>query len=399
MKSISFLLGIIVLGLSCKKDSFPHEKDIPIVRMMKVENISQEGVLLKAEIVSLGSYTIVEAGFEWFFDNGQDYFEAAQDRFFLPVDINGNNIVEAFLDRDLSPYLDYQVRFVIRAEEERVRSNIVTFASQGSKFSPWKEIPLDDLMHSEDAITFYNENVYIQTGDNFDLWKFNYETDSWEGLFSSNLSPHSPVRISFYHNGKGYYFKNSGLWAVNYDTGARSEIQENINAIYKFVIGDYLYYGNSQYLYKFDLVQYTVEQLITHPASQTLYESIGSFSVGNKGYITAISKNSKTSFLWIYDPISNTWENGAPYPGSSNKNYKILDIGDRAFMGISNGHTEELWEYHDTKGWIFVSFTPVRSTNLMVNGNPVTEKVYFFERGSQYKRFYEFTPSSIVDIE
>jgi len=167
-------------------------------------------------------------------------------------------------------------------------------------------------------------STYTSTSGNYaDLWEYDPATNAWTS------------KASF--PGVGRQF------AVGFSIGANG------------YVGTGTTYSSSntyyQDFYKYNPASNTWTAITSYPNG--IYGS-SSFSLGNKGYVgIGITQGPsgflKTTALYAYDPLTNSWASKAPFPGAARNSAVGFNIGLRAYLGTGYGtnqsYESDVYEY------------------------------------------------------
>lgn len=137
----------------------------------------------------------------------------------------------------------------------------------------------------------------------------------------------------------------------------------------------------------------------------------GSFSIGNKGYITC--GNTATSYLnslWEYDPAADSWTQKTSFPGAARRHPCMAVVNGEAYVGCGDGSTgnyNDFYKYNPaTNAWtaipVFIGTRRHHPVAVSMNGKLYVGTGHDLNN-VKCKDFYVFNPgtnswSQIADI-
>ncbi|MDY0781433.1 Kelch repeat-containing protein [Tenacibaculum sp. IB213877] len=217
-----------------------------------------------------------------------------------------------------------------------------------------------------------NGKGYIGTGydgnDKLkDFWEYNPETDEWtQKTDFAGTARYGAIGFSI--NGVGYigtgydgseqkdfwkYDPSNNTWEQIF--GFSGEKRQN-GAV--FVIDEIAYLGtgihngsNELDFYSFDGNQWTKLQDLEdyNDDDDDLYLSSGvGFSINGKGYFATGISGSLTSKCWVYEPLTDTWDEVPDFEGTPRQDASAFTFENTAFvlMGRSSSYYfDDVWEF------------------------------------------------------
>ncbi|WP_240665627.1 kelch repeat-containing protein [Lutibacter sp. HS1-25] len=193
-----------------------------------------------------------------------------------------------------------------------------------------------------------------------DFWSYNPNSDTWTQK-SDFLGSERYGAVGFAVSGKGYigtgydgselkdfyqYDPATDQWVQSVGFGGDKRKDAAV-----FVIGDYAYMGtgshNGAYENDFYVFNGSTEiwtrltDLDDDDSDYSVLLSSGvGFTLNGLGYFATGVSSGVTTNLWIYDPSSDTWDQGSYFEGSARQDAVAFSFSDKAFvlMGRSGSY-------------------------------------------------------------
>ncbi|HEX8516424.1 MAG TPA: kelch repeat-containing protein [Bacteroidia bacterium] len=184
-----------------------------------------------------------------------------------------------------------------------------------------------------------------------------------------------------------------------------------------FVIGNTAYCGTGlmpwfvagKDFYSLDMSAGSWEAIAELPAGNERQYASG-FSDGSRGFITGGVNGSYFNDLWIYDPVSDSWNPGAPLPSAGRMGAANFVIGNTAYIvggrTSANQSISEVWAYNMLNNtWVQKNNLPF-GARWRASGASMNNKGYLLfgkdENNSFRKELMEYDPGidswSIINI-
>jgi len=201
-----------------------------------------------------------------------------------------------------------------------------------------------------------------------DFWSYNPNTNTWEQK-ADFLGSERYGAIGFSVSGKGYigtgydgselkdfyqYNPASDEWTQSVGFGGNKRKDAAV-----FVIGDNAYMGtglrngayeNDFYVFNGNTEVWTrLTDLDDDDSDYSVFLSSGvGFTLGGLGYFATGEASGVSTNLWIYDPSTDTWDQGSYFEGSARQDAVAFSFSDKAFvlMGRSGSYYfDDNWEF------------------------------------------------------
>lgn len=310
MRSISafILITIFTLLFSCIKEEkiIPH--DYPYLVLNQISTVNETGVTLTAEIISLGSDSIIDFGFVW--STGE---QPTIEDFRQSISRNPSiGAYEAEITNCINNGDTYFIRPYLLSSKYTVYGNALSFKGLGSMpFVVTDFSPKAGKVHSEVVITGNNLNYSAEV----------YFGDAKAKIVSADYQ-NLVVEVPY--------------------------ITENVNITIK-------QNDQTKLLNGFEII-FPWSKILIPDEVGSIYLNYG-FAIGSKGYFMGV--RGETFELWEYEPETNAWNRKSDYPGLGKRDLVYFAVNDRAYCGFGNydsiislspltylpKQTSELWEY------------------------------------------------------
>ena len=223
------------------------------------------------------------------------------------------------------------------------------------------------------------EIAEIQPSVATDDYTLCYGTNTWENSVSY-VGDFPQFHVTY--NGKIYYFHND-IYNPNdpfhdkitiFDGTSWQVLTsaipfEPLSIGFAFVIGDYGYFGYTQFIgyhsshgtsWRYDFTNNTWTSIEDFPGYYTMDPAF--FQIGNKGYVVGGYKDqSYTRETWEFDPAASPkWRKRADHPGTGRENAKGFSIGKKGY--IVNGQTITTNPLQRTYYKTLLEFDPLTNT-------------------------------------
>lgn len=397
------IIGILLFisFLSCSELRFDNELPLPIVRMTEVSDIDSSGVTLKAFVHHLGSGNIIRSSFNWY--PKYKFYVLEEDRFLIDVKLRNQTELSIRIDRDLMPGVEYEGRFIVELENEKIYSPPISFMSKGALFNPIqikKKFNAPDL--SSRALAFAGlGKVFIV--NSYDIFVYQEEQDSWE-LRPVLIRDRLKTGFQSANNSIfGYDPPHNLLWRLDdFDSGtvklgtfSPSEFAPK----FSFVINDICYVNTVDWkLSSFSVDNFEGVNVASKlPFPKNAYEYYA-FGVKDKGYVffsnpeVVSSGPFQSHQFWQFDPNSSSWQQMPDFPGTGKDYFSIsTDEEQYIYVGMgTNGRMSpyyfdsaikegDIWRYDTVANkWEFIGWSP-EDSHFFPFKNSVEKngKIYF----------------------
>ena len=193
----------------------------------------------------------------------------------------------------------------------------------------------------ERAVAFtIDGKAYVGTGVDTaevvhkDFWEYDPFLDAWTQV--------ADLPASVRRNAVGFSIGSLGYVGTGIDSASAS-------APFSQILKDFWSYDPT-------LNSWTQKADYPGGSGSGIYFATG-FSIGNFGYICAGKRgpNNYLNQLWKYDPSTDQWTSGPPFPGGKRYQLSSFVIGDIAYVGLGTNqdiYTKDIWAFDGiTETW------------------------------------------------
>jgi hypothetical protein len=383
MKLAFTAIILIYLFAGCH-EPLPAQKEFPIFVCSNPVSIDQTGATFRCQTIVAGQLPTSQYGFTWSIDDDFSPESSTSDTL-------GKNIPNGFfekrIDYALAGNASYYVKaFAVLPNKRIIYSNVVTFNSQGSTYSPWT-FETNSFMDGYDQMFAFSDNAYgyllFQSGD---VYRFN------PAEHKITRGPRFPVpgntgsQFAFAKLGNQCYvlsdidrslylfdnqtWTNLGRLPFSYDYYSVVLLAHAFN--------NKLYFISSQYAYAYRIETRQWQQIQNFPEAIA-----GSISLNGKGYVITTSKS-----FWEYDFETGSAIMKGKYPGTSANKIKGFTDGNRLYFGL-NLNSREMWSFDPAQNnWKKFDDAPVAASFRTV-GFYLKDKYYVSNLVAGSNTFYE----------
>ncbi|MDF1698919.1 MAG: hypothetical protein P1U56_23900 [Saprospiraceae bacterium] len=387
MKVLRYIFLIVMVG-SCSDPKLSDDFLYPVVIMDEVTNIDSTGLTLNARIYHEGSEEVLRSSFNWY-PKGKKIF-AEEERFLLDVEWKPGTPLSVRIERDLIRGIEYEAKFIIELENQKIYSSSVSFISQGAIYQPIRLKSKFAFGGTTSSVVRQGiGNVFIDINHDYNsegiINVYNPDVDQW-GL-NNTIVPGGYIRSIFSSSNQYLMVADQGKLSVieSFDKPKR-DITEVASGSFRtklsFIVDNMCYGYNSDWkLTRFNILNFDgFEVLQDIPISNNALEYY-TFVIGTDVYVFFseynLSPSSQISAnqLWKYDSINDGWEQMKSFPGTGkdwfsvstdNKQYIYVGMGafGRDIFNWVNRKVIEgdIWRYNIMNGnWEFIGWIPSRN--------------------------------------
>jgi hypothetical protein len=350
---VFILIGAVAFLVTCEKTSFSSE-DFPIIKAVEVTDITENGVILRGEVIATPYSDVVDFGLVWGGSRNLNAKGAFRTKFSLGNSIKVGNYSKE-VDWDLLPGKKYYFKMYVELQDQIIYSNPIEFVSLGSLWNPWvpSEIKGDRRFPDFFQTSIINQDTYLCGNDRF-ASVLESSNDSFRVIF--RLVEDIGARLLFLNERIAYFPKNLNVGLRRFNLEAEQRLPPakfdkslRVGTVhFRFCEGDFCYsYFGPGNRGRNEFLKYNTKteefKIITPPPEK--YVSPVRVYRWNE-HIFLWSGNS----LWEYQPeegwSAGNWIKWADSPNNISFSSVAYQVKDVLIVGLPK---KQLWEFSFSK--------------------------------------------------